>query len=213
MSDSNKYNSTSKTPWQKLLDFLNFRRVCEGVWVNSSPEDWCKWVLCDRTIIEVDVFEDSGGMFSKFELTVKDLYLKDDKHVYFKFVGRYPDEYDCGKYYYHRVKEDVYKYLSSYAEGDTWYDKANYGDEDDPLPGKKWLEAFGIDENVDKLPDEILNGYVKYPWHTFDLLDNIDHLPKGEMTFTGDTAESIKLAKQFALMALLDMQRYYYSAC
>lgn len=216
MSDSYDYHDKEQGPWGKLYAYLNFRRLLQGLWVDE-PQFWFKAITDREIVIKTDLYTDSGGgPLDGYNISV--FYEYNEKKPLFSMSFRYR----ClGNYlgisddivFVRRMKR-AYSYMKSYAHGKSWFEKASCERMDGCLDHVRWNDIFGPLDDIGKMLNKDLNNMNdRWADKIFVLLDGVERFPSEDITFSNETAVLVKKARQWALLALLEMQRYYYTSC
>ena len=209
MSDSYTIKLSGRNHWNKLAAYLDFRIAVEGLWFKDA-EFWYRAITSDWIRIDTAMDGDSGGG------PLHDYHIKVHQpgEELFKLNFSFDEVWSHNAVFAKRAKA-TYQYMKDYSEGNTWYKRASYDDDEDLVDYKIWNALFGPLDDVDRVTcaefDDIRNSL---PRAGFCVLGGLGYIvPKGDVTFSGKTAEQIESAKRWALFALLEMQRSLSTSC
>jgi len=220
MSESHDYHDNKQGPWGKLYAYLNFRRLLQGLWIEDPPF-WFKAITDDDIIIRTGLYTDSGGgPLTGYDILVFNRYRERKPMLRMSLSFDSPN---TDTVFIERMKL-AYSYMKSYAEGKNWLERACDRYDDDCVDGVLWDKIFGPLHGIGKVSDKDLGNmkcfnydspYGRWADEISILLDGITRFPSEniDITFHNKTAVLVKKARQWALLALLEMQRYYYTSC
>jgi len=218
MSDSYSYSSEEKEPWGKLQTYLEFRLLCEGLWITHGPHFWFDAITNDNIHILRSFSGDTGGgPVHHFYIRVFKEYGK--RKRLFEISLSFDEVFSYNAVFIKRA-EAVYRYMESYSKGETWFDKACwcYGEEPGEDNGfvdhRLWNKLFGPLEDISRVSNEDYASRRNIlPANGFGLLSNLSSFPSADISFRNKTAVSIQKAREWALFALLEMQRQDFTTC
>jgi hypothetical protein len=205
--------------WSKLYAYLLFRIASDGIWIQKDPEFWFN-AITDKTIIIKFLLtgDTGGGPLHTAKVSVKN---KSTNRVLFTTILTF-DHVFTNTSFSTRALE-VYTYMNSYADGKSWYEKAQcQGEEGCRVPDMsllEWNELFGPLEYVARLDNDIFSLHqdinISLPDTGFNLLSALATIPKLDITLTPTRKMKItmEMCRQWALFAILEMRRYYYGCC
>jgi hypothetical protein len=222
---SESYDSFDKATdvWDKLYTYLKFREMCNGMWVNCHPELWYNIITDYWNLIEIKKSWDSGGgPLSHYHVRAKDGDYDHAKTLYELTIVHEDSSLGVG---FFRVIDEAYRYMKSYmeSESDSPISKAYYFsdsyEKDSKLNVAKWCKLFDITDAVGELPVIGKDCYYtdmhikEIPEDGFKFLSMSRAFTQGHIKPLKDLAKEVILAKQWALAALLEMQRYHCTSC
>ncbi len=209
MSDSYTVKLNGRNHWNKLAAYLDFRMAVEGLWFKDA-EFWHRAITSDWIHIDVAMSGDSGGG----PLHHYNIKVYQPGEELFELNFSFDEVWSLNAVFAKRAKE-TYRYMKSYSEGNTWYERACYGDDEDIVDYRIWNALFGPLDDVDRVTcTELDNVRSSLPRAGFHVLGGLGYIvPKGDVTFGGKTAEQIESAKRWALFTLLEMQRSFFASC
>lgn len=240
MSSEYVTNKLGQGPWSKLALYILFRYLSEGLWINCSPRLWYSVILEPEYKIRTMVW-DFGGDLTEFTIEAFEDGGKRKDEILYKLDLHFDPTHPESVSFVNRM-ENVYSYMKTYAgphsimEGGKdihgkgrWFERAEdpWREEDRETRDKyggdtdreRWNKVFGPLENIGKI--ESVNSYEKksvlheheIPYEDyFNLLDNLKNTDD-DIKVGGKTAASFIRCREWALFALLEMQRYYYGSC
>lgn len=210
MSESHKYKALAESPWHKLQAFLDFRIMLEGIWI-KDPKFWFEAITEEFIEISTELYTDSGGG----PLHTFCIKVSEPGKVLLDMSLNFAEVWSDSAVFVARMKA-MYRYMKSYSEGNTWFERAcwSHGDEDGFVDGGEWDKCFGPLQDVGRVPFKDLSDIRNtYPAAGFQLLGGLAYVDPSEVHFSGGTAKLVKASKEWALMALLDMERYFFAVC
>ena len=217
MSDLFAYKQAASNPWLKLRIYQLFRITCEGLWIDKDPAFWYNAILDKDIYIEEIINIDSGGgPLDNYSISV--CHKDKPSDILFEIDLTYREVIGSGKVFIERA-EAVYRYISSYAKGKNWIEKAKYVKnrygEDCPIKPIPWDNTFGPLSGVKKIKPKSGKYRALSCFDVYSLLDDITKHKRliKNVSFTEETQERICKAKTWALFTLLEMQRYYCTSC
>ena len=219
MSDSYSCKNVGNDPWTKLLIYLRFRIISEGLWIEKSANFWFDAIMDEDTIITENKYYDSGG--GPLDHHIIRVYKSyNPKKTLFETDFTYEDASEMGQVFVKRA-EEVYRYVKSYGDGNGWYDAAiklceQYSD-DHSIDAKKWHKVFELSEGVGMVDFELFNEISIDPLfpEIFGLLATLHDKAYliESISFNDEVSKNICRVKEWAMYALLEMERYYCTAC
>jgi hypothetical protein len=223
MSDA--YDSFDKAinVWSKLYTYLKFRQMCNGMWISCYPELWYDIITDSYNLIETSINWDSGGgpLSNHYVKAKRGDY--DTAEILYEIAMTYEDPECLGDGFF-KVADSACRYMKSYmhSKSDSLMSKAIYFsrsyEKDSKLKADKWCKLFGITDDVGELPvignDLYGDIHIKeIPENGFKFLSISTAFTQGHVEPLKDLAKEVTLAKQWALVALLEMQRYHCTSC
>ena len=219
MSASYYLKDVASNPWLKLYIYIRFRVISEGLWINTSPGLWFRAIMNEETIIDEIIDGDTGSPMDNYSISVYKRY--NPEKVLFGISLTYDSANSASKTFVKRAKK-VYDYTRGYGgEANGWLESALelYWDDEEEmsvLDIESWNKLFGPFDNtgmvnlksfnfssVDPLLPKIF-GLLASLHDYGDLIKDID--------FDDAVSKDICRAKEWALLALLEMVRYYCTA-
>ena len=128
-----------------------------------------------------------------------------------------------------RAIDEAYCYMQDYMQGDDGpspnllacaeYYCNRYDDDDSPvLKTDAWAKQFELDHSIGELPIikkgiHVHKHIQEIPFKGFEFLAMADKFESGQVKPLKGLNKEVKLAKQWALIALLEMQRRNCTSC
>jgi len=204
--------------WGKLYIYLMFRVISEGMWIGGKdPKFWFNAILNNTMWISYTWHMDTGGYPDNFVITVgTDQYRLDEKAgERFSMSITYDDIiYPAITSFAHRATS-MYEYMNHFAgPGKTMIAKIkNY----QKLDINRWDEAFGPLSKAKALSYDDLQlselTDMDMRIRGFELLADIDHIPRSHIRLTGETGKLVRKCRDWALFAIMEMERFHYATC
>ena len=203
-------------PWFKLYIYIRFRVLSEGLWIGASPSFWFDTIMDDEMVIREVVERDSGAPIDHYAISVNKRHNPDKILHGTKLACA--NSLSAGKTFVKRAKE-VYEYMKIYSDASGWlnnardFDKQYSDDEGYTLNANDWNKVFGPFDNtgtVDLKSFSFLTMDYAFPRvfgllaSTYDYSDLIQ-----EVSFPDHVNKRMGIAKEWALLVLLEMVRYY----
>lgn len=205
------YSTIVEDSWGKLYAYLLFRRECGGKWINSSARDWYEYIIDNAYKIHIKESIDDGGGHSLFKIEVSNGL---DEIVFEMKLYRWV-YYDDREFY--KTMKDAYEYMSDYShlrnDRRTPFNIAERYKQYTKINNIRWCEEFEIDEDVEKLIIIDKKNQLNFATDGFRFLSKMTGYEKHIKIIDNKLEKEIYVAKQWAMLALIEMQRYYVHAC
>ena len=220
MSESNVDIKVGTDSYDKLKQYLMLRLFLCGVWVDKKPDYWLNAILSSSKKFETRYCTDSGGgPLPGFRMSVIDYKGKVEFRIHIR-----PNESGCNETFQAGLRS-VYSYMRSYttlkddslSDLDRWEDRI--GEDSLYLPEeierrtvRAWFNTFGLDNTVKADSHPMCSDLID-DIGIFDLLRTYQCIYGWEQYFNKKGMSQIIKAKQWALFAMAEAQRYYRTDC
>lgn len=210
------YSIVADDVWSKLYAYLLFREECGGKWINSGPRDWYEYIVNDMYKINIKESIDDGGGLSSFKIEVIN---GSDKPIFEIRMQRwiYHDNSE-----FHKTVGRAYEYMNRHShlrnDRKTPFNISERYSKVSKIDNIRWCEEFEIDKDIEELPiieneKNFNTGLLTFASEGFRFLSKVGDF-KDCLAITDSQLErKVHTAKQWAIYALIEMQRYYVHAC
>ena len=210
------YSLVADDVWSKLYAYLLFREECGGKWINSGPRSWYEYIVNDMYKINIKESIDDGGGLSSFRIEVIN---GADKSVFEISMQRWI-YHDNSEFY--KTMGRAYEYMSRHShlrnDRKTPFNVSERYSKDSKIDNIRWCQEFEIDKDIEKLPiidnkENFNTDLLSFASEGFRFLSEIGDFKDCLKITNSQLEKEVYTAKQWAIFALIEMQRYYVHAC
>jgi hypothetical protein len=163
--------------------------------------------------------DSGGGVFSSYHIVCRNGSWE-SADVLYELSFKYEDGIENHGFDY--AIDEAYYYMQSYMRGNSLADRARYFEnkyrKDTKLKTDEWMKVFSLDDDVSELPitkkGEVVHEHERdIPVDAFEYMAMEGRFEKGHIKPFKELRSQVVTAKQWAMIALLEMQRYHCTSC
>lgn len=205
------YSTTVKDVWGKLYAYLLFRKECGGKWINSDPSNWYEYIVDNIYKIHIKESIDDGGGLSLFKIEV----INGLGDIVFEMKLYRWVYYDDSEFY--KTMNDAYEYMNDYSDlkkdKRTPFNLAKDCGKCAKVDNVRWCKEFEIDKDIEKLPITEIEDLLTFASEGFRFLSKTRDYKKHIKITDNKLEKEVYAARQWAMLTLMEMQRYYRNEC